>query len=403
MPYSHIRYIGYHVPTIAKNAKKEAIYGIPAGGLPDLSEFSNNTLGLVDAKALKDKKPKDHVALKGESSSLELVKKDTDLLSRLQRLFIAMECAAHELEKDTSKGVLNVFMAPEFYLRPHKEPNSYSKKYYQAIQEVLSKTIAANPKLSDWLIIPGTVMWSREEACENPSSVSQSMRNVLTRKIGTTNFFVDHNTAFVLSGPNNALVSSDRKVEKFHVASADGIPSLRPKIGNEVNGVERTNRTDLLTKHYKINQSVDDHVFTHGGVKFGLEICADHQYSLLKQKHSITGDFTSQLLVACGQEIQIGAVVTKPGGTIFRCDGKFSVRHQADKRNVISYQKEPVNAVLEPDSTSLGTDRPVTIYKEIIFDSKHPCYWAKPSSADQTFWGKYKQGITIFKKEKLVK
>ena len=113
------------------------------------------------------------------------------MFSRMQRLLTALELAVTTIKfrKDFKKdGVLNLFVAPEFYFRPPEEPRSYTEEMHLAIANVLRETIGQNEALMHWLVVPGTIMWTKQYLDVN--ELESTSKRVL----------IDQNTTYVING-----------------------------------------------------------------------------------------------------------------------------------------------------------------------------------------------------------
>jgi hypothetical protein len=140
--YSHVRYIGYDISTVAtlfkvKNPTSqsdvETVYAIPAG---------------------KIKNPPRLYGLKDENAKIS-----ADAKVRIQRLIGVMLKAADYLSTTDNSKTLKVFVAPEFYFRPPTSGVAYSMDEYRRIKNVLRSTVDNYRTLINWLIVPGTIMW----------------------------------------------------------------------------------------------------------------------------------------------------------------------------------------------------------------------------------------------------
>ena len=405
MAYSDIRFIAYHMPTIAAKKSGSVEYELPAEGLLDdkaivelFSTFPDMdaAAGFVDTEAAANQgKPDTLVRLKGEPDSLKLIKADEDLFARLQRLLVVLEFAATTLKyrKDLKKdGVLNLFVAPEFYFRPPREPRAYSGAVYAAISDVLAQTIGSSPALKHWLVIPGTIVWYRETFAFNGDK-----------------WRVDQNTALVINGAVGYM--GGKLIEKMRPSRIDGVPSQRlpneKKLeginfdGDWINRAEYYQRTDMWT-------SIKDHIIEFGGLRIGTEICADH--SVLKMFPDQTGDIIVQLLISCGMAMRPKNIVVKPGGYAMRCDGHYGSGVRWDLRKVVEYSSpsedtsadrwdDSASAILSPDNKMMALtlkNKSPYVECDVPFNKEHPLYWKEPETSDPDYWTPYTQGVSFF-------
>ena len=63
-------------------------------------------------------------------------------------------------------------------------------------------------------------------------------------------------------------------------------------------------------------------IFNWGGMKIGVEICLDHIRRRMSKK---VDDLDLQIIPSCGVEITLNGIATRPGGYIFNCDGDYNL------------------------------------------------------------------------------
>ena len=404
MSYSHIRYIAYHLPTIGLTPQGVE-YSLPAGLLLDYQEQQtifekvpdmNVAAGIVNRDNVLAKKPPIYtVNLSGSAKAVKLVKGDADVFSRVQRLLTALELAASTIKyrKDLKKdGVLNLFVAPEFYFRPPEEPRSYTEEMYRAIAEVLMETIAQAEGLEHWLVIPGTIMWTKQQLDID------YLEGISKRTL------VDQNTTYVING--GVELRGGQQVDKYLPSNIDGLPSQRLADGQTMEDIEFDGdwiyRAEYL-KRQDIWASFSDHIVSFGGVKMGVEICRDH--GMLKANPKTTGDIVAQMIVSCGRRLLPTHIATVPGGIVMRCDGHYGSGIRWDQRFVTRYKDIPngsdrwddkAKAELTPTDMDLMASPNPFIQIDTPFGEDHPLYWKPPKSVDKTDWVKYKQGLTFY-------
>jgi hypothetical protein len=282
MPYTHFRYIAYQVPTVGQSAT-DAIYRIPVGTEP--------TIGLI---------------LQGPVNDL-----GNDAKIRVKRFLGVLSQAQYLVERlgGDNAQTLKIFMAPEFYFRPDNTEVSYTYQQYKAIKDVLRQTIGGNAVFSDWLVIPGTIMWKWNS--------STSKRPNFWRN----NVFF--NTAIYIKG------NRSHTVEKARASNIDGLPTGRH--GNTTDIGIATN--EMWTKYYTLAKR-QKHKFMIDGVSCGLEVCLEHilpfalftdgaSYGkgVLKTLPHVGIPIHLQFLTAGGMTIRSNSVATKVEGHIMRNDG----------------------------------------------------------------------------------
>ncbi len=405
MSYSHIRYIAYHLPTIGFGTSGVVEYSLPAGLLLDHSDQKKIFSGYPDMKVAADivnrtnvlasKPPIYTVNLLGSQSAVKMVKGDADVFSRVQRFLTALELAATTIKyrKDLKKdGVLNLFVAPEFYFRPPEEPRSYTEDMYRSIAEVLMETIGQAEALEHWLVVPGTIMWTQQYT--DIDYLENTSKRVL----------IDQNSTYVING--GVELRGGQKVDKYTPSQIDGLPSQRLANDEKMDGIEFEGdwlyRAEFM-KRKDIWPSFSDHIVSFGGVKIGVEICKDH--GVLKTYPKTTGDISAQLVVACGKPLSPANAATVPGGILMRCDGHHGPGIRWDQRFVTRYSDIPngsdrwddkARAVFNPSNQDLlGSTNPF-VQLDIPFGGDHPLNWQPSDKIDKKEWVKYKQGLTFY-------
>ena len=404
MSYSHLRYIAYHLPTIGFRKGGGVEYGLSAGSLLDhgdqkeiFSAYPNMHVaaGIVNSdNVLAGKPPIFLVDLLGPASAVKMVKGDGDVFVRVQRLLTALELAATTVKnrKDLKKdGVLNLFVAPEFYFRPPEEPHSYTAEMHLAIANVLKATIGEKEALEHWLVVPGTIMWTEQYLDTN--HLEDTAKRVL----------IDHNCTYVINGGVELI--GGQKIDKYTPSKIDGLPSQRLADGEKIDGVDFDGdwlyRAEFM-KRKDLWPSFSDHVVSFGGVKMGVEICKDH--GVLRCYPRTTGNISAQLVVACGRTLLPACAATLQGGIVMRCDGHHGPGIRWDQRVVSRYDipgdsdrwDEKAKAVFSPSTKDLMGQANPYVQLDIPFGTDHPLNWKPSAKVDKEEWVKYKQGLTFY-------
>lgn len=296
MPYTHFRYIAYQVPTVASRVNpitgaNEVKYGIPPGNVTNPPALAGNVGNL-----------------------------GADARSRVERFYNAMILAYNTIQAYDNANTLKIFIAPEFYFRPDNLDVSYTYTQYQAIKDVLRNTIMFDNRFDDWLIIPGTIMWKQDQSTpKRPLNLLDEVFFNSSMYLKTEGFVTSH------------------VIEKVRASPIDGIPTGR-------HGGSRTSpltySTDEYYPQYNSFAKRQKHVFTVGGIEFGLEICLEHHMQVVKGVMSwlprVNG-VQLQLLTAGGMGVVAGSLATKVGGYILRSDGYYGVGGYVDMKEVSSY------------------------------------------------------------------
>lgn len=404
MSYSHIRFIAYHLPTIGFSKGGNVEYGLSAGPLLDHGDQKKIFSAYPDMKVgagivnsdnvLAGKPPIFMVNLLGSKNALKTVKGDGDVFVRVQRFLTALELAVTTVRhrKDLKKdGVLNLFVAPEFYFRPPEEPHSYTEAMHLAIANVLKTTIDQNEALKHWLVIPGTIMWTEQYLDTN------HLENTTKRVL------IDHNCTYVINGGVELI--GGQKINKYTPSRIDGLPSQRLANGEKIDGVDFDgdwlDRAEFMRRK-DLWPSFSDHVVSFGGVKMGVEICRDH--GVLKSYPKTTGNISAQLVVGCGRTLLPTCAATVPGGIVMRCDGHHGPGIRWDQRVVSRYEiptdcdrwDDKAKAVFTPSTQDLMGQANPYVQLDIPFDTDHPLNWQPSDTVDKKEWVKYKQGLTMY-------
>lgn len=282
MPYSHFRYIGYQVPTVAKDSDNpntyKHIHGIPPG--KPVAKVKGHKVKLI-----------------GLENNPYLENFD-DLKIRLERLIGALMLAKRKVDKylddeeENHQLVLNVFIAPEFYFRPNNDRLAYSHKEFRTIVDVLRQTIDSGP-YKNWVIVPGTIMW-----CKQKNGVE-----------------VYYNTSLYI------CKSGSRTIEKYEASPIDGLPTGRH--GGEWKEDDNRCSTDEFDCRYQHGPFVKRRIFRINGIVCGIEICLDHSIRVLKD-YILENDIEPvdlQFFPAGHQKIKEDGIATKKKGYILKCDG----------------------------------------------------------------------------------
>ncbi len=160
------------------------------------------------------------------------------------------------------KGSQEILLAPEYNFLPITGPVTENEK-----ADMLNRLVSASNG-KDTLLFPGTIVWKDDKG-----------------KM--------HNTAPVIYDGELLL-----EYDKMRDGGEAWIASRHQ-----------------LTPNYGDKQGT----FTWKGSSCGLEICADHAYSVLKDGNINDLDF--HFIVSCGMDIHRDKIAAKKGGYVMICDG----------------------------------------------------------------------------------
>jgi hypothetical protein len=359
MPYTHFQYIAYQIPTVATtNDRLHVIYGLPS------TPVQNPPI------------------LDGPTANL-----NADARNRVERLIGAMRLAEARIQQlGDNNHTLKIFLAPEFYLRPDVRLVSYSSVEYRAIKEVLRATIRRDVRFEHWLVVPGTIMWT--------SLASTDKRPNLRRQ----NVYFN-SAIYVYPGEPSHVI------EKAKASPIDGIPTTHH--GGPVVDPHAASTDEAFGLKYRSDAKRRKHLFTIGGVRFGLDICLEHGFRpdpLLDIRITKNAVIRNQpigvqihLLTAGGMTIMPESVAASQRGYILRNDG-FNTRAdllatncQRILRYILSGRNTSVydpsgRAELSPDVPRAAT---------INIGADHDLYLPPPANADR-YWGAHPQQINIY-------
>jgi len=335
MPYTHLRYIAYHVPTVCQDASKTSIYRFAPGTIPAASE--------VPLRG----SPTHLASLAAEAGGTELEQYYHDARIRLQRFLLALieaKTLVTNLGGD-STTTLKILIAPEFYFRPDHAEHSYPAEVYRALKDVLRATIADMGEFADWLIVAGTVMWHYTSDDQGGG------------RVGAGDKTVYNNTALVVGGGGGA--SSHYKIDKVWASGIDGIPTGRHG-GDFEDDPNRQSLGEMLETRARRISHFKQHLFRVGGQQLGLEICADHSTGGLRRY--VLGKWKFQrswpdlhLITAAGAWVSTTSVCARVNGYVCRCDGYLTgMNSPMSHSKVLSYENDADRSVpkaLNDDAT----------------------------------------------------
>lgn len=248
---------------------------------------------------------------------------------RVDRLYRAAEKALLSIKSSPSDDdkTLKLFMAPEFYFRPAEpgDPSQPFNSYSESEANLIKGTVAglfAEDRFADWLIVAGTVVWNKP--MDWPESLDVKIEDK-SQELGR--YYAYYNTAIVTKG---GLEGPCTFVDKQDVSSTDEIPK-------GLAAHRHPDLADILGSFYHRARAV----FEVDNVRFGLEICMDHQNGALVQlmKEAVAQkwertDVDLHLLTCCGQKAAVPSCVAKPGGYLLHVDGRPTVSINDDSKQI---------------------------------------------------------------------
>ena len=191
----------------------------------------------------------------------------------------------------------------------HDEVIKNKYRTYSADQNknVLATLKAISKSCSKLLIVPGTIFWLESISSRGP------FRDASLRAHNSCPIFYNGN-CFVYNKHRDAVEISREEREQgisFHTGDKNGNFSFK--------GIR--------------------------GVKFGIEICADHNNCELK-KACIGSPVDIQLITSCGAKPLKDSIAVKPNGHVIHSDGACTNAQQIWRKGVYKLQDTGLQAVL---------------------------------------------------------
>jgi hypothetical protein len=251
---------------------------------------------------------------------------NTDAKIRLQRLAGVVNLAKSSIPGVNQANVLKIFMAPEFFFRPKDEITqqynfifenelksrmislrAYTEETRDEICNALA-TMFSHKDFADWVFIPGSIVYGHKVESKDPLD-----------KKDPDKLFLRNQAMVVIGGKaEDAVVTT---VDKVNISKADGVydPGWRQDctLGEAIGG---------LTERKKA-------LFMIHGIKFGLEICMDHDEETLKKtcqelvptlQGGLPEPVDLHLLINNSQILNPFAVAARQRGYVLREDGSSS-------------------------------------------------------------------------------
>lgn len=336
---SKIRFIGYTIPTTPAGV-------IPIGNPNGPGAVAGTYLGNLDWH--------------------------TDALARIEVLKHAVNTAKAKLNGDTSRDVINLFVAPEFFFHGDQGPYVYAESAGDPVDTILKELAAAFPEKDypNWTFLFGTAITAKikkiEEVYQDDSTL---VRNAVVKALAEqwlaafgplngvvfdmlVNFIKNCHGYPCLEVRNRALIVSSipldgaavplntrtMTTEKYFVSNEDFIL------------YDVTGRTDVVTEQMTaypmidlsagdLKQSAYDKyaIFRQNygvtnipaAMDFGVEICLDHSDVRLRRNIDNepfplpTDGIDVQVIPSCGMQINLASVAADTNGFVFNCDGQY--------------------------------------------------------------------------------
>jgi hypothetical protein len=249
-----------------------------------------------------------------------------DVEHRLKLLYavldgIKADKKAEEPKIDHRKGVLKIFMVPEFYFRgpdgayPMEEllDNGILLDTANKINDYISV-----PEFSDYLFVFGTVIAASWAHTNNAAPFRQW--DVPTMQDDEVLYY---NFAPVFRGGPEKTKYIFTKKSISTIDFLSNVTMLPNPMNNNVKSYDDVPEAfkEMLEDHDTV--LVQDNVIDVDGVRVGVEVCLDHLKGLLWSKlQQNNDDLVDVLLItSAGMAIEMGPSPIAPGGVVYMSDG----------------------------------------------------------------------------------
>jgi hypothetical protein len=233
-------------------------------------------------------------------------------------------------DRDFDDDLLKIFIAPEWAFRkpnalispPQKKSSIFSKKkpepapkdtimFWTAseLAVIIKGLLEISNDHPELLIVPGSILWAIPGGIQFAKSGALEESKALV--YNTCPIVVGGKVIHFCHKQMEGLDANTSDGQVFVLDDNQGLPELAQK---------------LKTSSVDIGSGVKGCVsnfFTHRKLKFGIEICADHNNEVLKKQHG-TECVDVQLLVSCGACIRHQGIAARKGGVVINCDGSMT-------------------------------------------------------------------------------
>ena len=301
-----------------------------------------------------------------------------DIKGRLAVLAEAVRTARERLPEQEEEGVMNVFMAPEFFW--HSPEGPYLHHSTSPVSEMLKALTDAFPKSEypNWLFVCGTAITAKIDNKEKLYGLSSTLtRNAVVESLCKqwrhsygplsevildmiTNFIKNCHAYPLLEVRNRALIVSNLALDVpgSTASTTNCMTTEKYYCSNEDFLLYEVNGKNVVTEQMCTYRPID---LTAGDVKktpldnyaifrinhgngnqvldAAVEICLDHRDVRLRRnlgKHP----FHLQLIPSCGMQIKENGCAVEEGGLVFNVDGQYAFGQGAK-----SAQKGTLNRV----------------------------------------------------------
>ncbi|GHT32210.1 hypothetical protein AGMMS49574_15290 [Bacteroidia bacterium] len=316
-------------------------------------------------------------------------KMEDDMTRRANAVISAAQSIINSEAIDKSDSTLKVFVIPEFFFRGNKGAYYYANDFpesdfynsYDFFIKYLYNMLNTlkTSAFQNWLFVLGTVLTTKDSVDKNAPAYAtgdnlldvyyrlhpkdangnlsetvrggiRSMLKVIDGKVpvsdnqdlayqdilkDTLNYcdatasVVIENSCFVLPGGIlDGGVYLPEKILKKYKSKEDFVLNSKYKEIDTGYLQTITGYTDIQGSDERKKKIMDEYaIFEYEGIVFGIDICLDHSRQRLFNFLSKYPDnyVDVQIVTSCGMSIRENAVIAKTGGTVFNCDGEYTL------------------------------------------------------------------------------
>lgn len=299
----------------------------------------------------------------------------TDISARIAVLKNAVDAAKSQLpQNEAPAGVINLFMAPEFFFHGLQGPYVFDTKSNDPVVAIL-KELALVFNATDypnWTFIFGSAITAKVDNIEKIYAAnSTTVRNAVVEALSKqwlaaygplngvifdmlVNFIKNchsypslevRNRALIISNipldtPLATLNTNNMTSEKYYVSNEDfllyevsGNPNVITEQMTAYPYIDLSNgdiKKTSYDKHAIFRQNYGDGNFPNY-MDFGIEVCLDHSDVRLRRNidnepFPLPGDAVHiHLIPSCGMQISQPSVAADTNGFVFNCDGQYAL------------------------------------------------------------------------------
>ncbi|NEP86278.1 MAG: hypothetical protein F6K18_05265 [Okeania sp. SIO2C2] len=244
-----------------------------------------------------------------------------DIKQRVALVKTAIDIAYNNSQKQNQ--TLKIFMIPEFFFRGSR--GAYAMPKVHKVVEDLQKLVK-DKKWQDWIFVFGSIVGFSSPTITGKKRKREEIDESKDKEI--------YNFTLVQQGGFEKFEDAHNYARVVMKELKSGIDFIQ---ANNITGkglvLERV--IYPLTVNQERNELSDSYfagtsIFDMKGIRFGLELCLDHDQKRLKksreyQKGTSDGIVDIQLIPSCGMSIDLDAIVVRNGGYVFNCDGLTSL------------------------------------------------------------------------------